>query len=132
MSAHAIIAARLAATPGITALVFTRIYPSVMPDNPAYPAITFHQIGGSGEKGAVVNPGLMRAIVQVTAWSKSPRQVRDLADQIRKALDRMRAVTVGGFYVNDCFYEGDTDLYDPPTKTYWVPISFRLHFKDTP
>ncbi len=130
MSAAAVIYARLSATTAVTALVSTRIYPDVLPDSPVYPAITYHQISGSSERGAIVDPVMLMSMMQITCWAKSRNQARAIADQVRKAMDRLRLVTLGNTVLNDCFFENDVDLYDPPTKTYYVALDFRMHIKD--
>lgn len=130
MSAHAAVYARLSATAAVTALVAGRVFPDVLPDNPVYPAVTFEQTAGSSERGAQTDPLLLMARMQITAWAKSRVQARALADQLRRTLDRMRLATVGGAFVNDCFFEGEVDLYDPAVKVYYTALDFRLHFKD--
>jgi len=131
MNGHKVIHDRLNQFTGLTDLVGTRIYPLVMPDKPQYPAVTFHVIASSSEKGSTSDPAMMKCIVQVTAWDKTLLGARTVADQIRKALDRYRNVTLNGVKVDDCIFEGDQDLYDPEPKIFYVPVTFRLHFRES-
>lgn len=130
MNGHKAIQGRLAAFAGLTALVSTRIYPDVMPDTPTYPAVTYQLTSSKTEKGALTDPPLCQATFQITAWAKSRVDARKIADQIRAALDRLRAVTVSGVTVNDCFFEGDVDLIDFETRTYYVPADYRIFFRE--
>ena len=131
MNGHLAINARLNGFAGLSSLVSTRIYPDVMPDLPVYPAVTYHQISSSSAKGALSDPPLVRSVFQVTAWAKSRIDARQVADQIRKSLDRYRQVTIASVKVDDCFYEDDSDLYDPDTKIYFVPVTFRFHYRES-
>jgi hypothetical protein len=130
VSAQAAILALLQAADGLTALVDTRIYPDVMDDPPVYPSVTFQKVGGRGERGAVSNPGLMRASVQVSSWATSRADVTRIAAEVRKALDRKRKVVVAGVPVDDCFYESDLDLEDPKTKVFFNHMSFKIHYRE--
>jgi hypothetical protein len=130
MNAHKAINARLSAFAGLTALVATRIYFDVLPDSPVYPAVTIHMLSSSTEKGALSDPPLSRAVFQVTAWGKSRAESRKVADQIRTALDRMRAVTIAGVVVNDCFFDGDVDMYDSTTLTFYAASDYRIFYRE--
>ncbi|QJE03046.1 DUF3168 domain-containing protein [Massilia forsythiae] len=135
MSAHAAVLALLQAAPGLTALVGDRIYPEVLDDPPVFPAVTFQQMGGAGARGAVKNPGLMRASFQVSTWAESRAEAVLIVAQVRKALDRKRKITVAGVPIDDCFYESDIDLDDPdagqPGVGVWFNhMSFTIHYRE--
>lgn len=135
MSAPFAILALLRAADGLVALVGDRIYPDVMSDPPVYPSVTFQKVGGAGARGAVKNPGLMRAAVQVSTWAESRLEATRIAAQVRRALDRKRKVTAGGVPVDDCFYEDDIDLSDPdagqPGVGVWFNhMTFTIHYRE--
>lgn len=130
MSGQQIIAARLGAFAGLTALVGDRVYPDILADPPTYPSVTFQKVGGGSAKGATSDPPLKHGTFQVTAWAKSRVDALAISTQIRLALDRMRQVTVGGVAVDDCFYQGDVDLFDFETRVYYTHNTFLMHYRD--
>jgi hypothetical protein len=115
---------------GLTQLVGTRIDSDVMPDSPTYPSVTFQRLSGSSERGAISDPPLKTAVFQVSAWAKTRKDARAVSAQIRLALDRQRQVTVNGVLVNDCFYQGDIDLFDFDTRTYFTHTTFKIFYRE--
>lgn len=130
MNGHLAIHARLTGAAGLAALVKDRIYPDVMPDSPAYPAVTYQQLGGDSARGALADPPLKKALFQVSVWAKSRLEAVTIAAQVRLALDRARKVQAGGVQVDDCFYEGAVDNFDAETRTYVTYTTFRLHYRE--
>ncbi|MES2126652.1 MAG: DUF3168 domain-containing protein [Pseudomonadota bacterium] len=130
MNGHLVVGGLLSAASGLTDLVADRIYPDVMPDSPTYPAVTYQKIGGSSDRGAVSNPGLVMATFQVSSWAKSRPAAAKIARKIRSAIDRKRKITVSEVAVDDCFYESDVDHYDPATKIFFNHSTFRIHYRD--
>lgn len=130
MNGHIAILALLTRSTTLAALVADRIYPDVMPDNPAYPAITYQKLSGSSARGAVNDPPLMTATFQVSAWAKSRLGAATIAHAINDALDRARKLTVGGVAIDDCFYEDDVDLFDNDTRTYFNHATFKIYYRD--
>jgi len=130
VSAHEAILGLLRAAPGLVALVGDRIYPDEMDDPPVYPSITFQKVGGRRERGAVKNPGLQRASMQVSTWAESRSEVVAIAKQVQKALDRPGKTSVAGIQVDDCFYVSDLDLRDPDTGICFNHMSFNIHYRE--
>lgn len=133
MSAHAAILGLLMAAPDLVALVGNRIFPDQMDDPPVYPSVTFQKVGGGAARGAVANPGLMRASFQVSTWAESRIEAGQIATLVRKALDRQRQIIVDGVRIDDCFYESDLDLVDdedPDNIVYYNHMDFRIHYRE--
>lgn len=120
----------LTQAPGLKALVAARIYPDVMPDSPVLPAVTYQRLSGSSERGSTSDPPLKSATYQVSAWAKSRADALAIAAQVRVALDRKRKLTVAGVQVDDCFYQGDVDLFDFETRTYFTHLTFKIYYRD--
>ncbi|OFJ49599.1 hypothetical protein BA896_012710 [Janthinobacterium lividum] len=129
MSGHGAIKAMLGA-PGVVALVGQRVYFDVMADNSLLPALTIQKLGGDSARGAQKNPGLDSAQFQVSTWAKSRVETVIISSQVRKAIDRVRELVIDGTLVNDCFYEGDVDLYDSETKIFFNQMTFNIHYRD--
>lgn len=115
---------------GLRALVSGRITPDVMPDSPVLPAVTYQRLSGSSERGSTSDPPLKSATYQVSAWAKSRADALAVAAQIRVALDRKRKLAVVGVQVDDCFYQGDVDLFDFETRTYFTHLTFKIFYRD--
>ena len=130
MSAHAVVLALLQAAGGLTTLVDDRIFPDQMDDPPVYPSVTFQKMGGAGARGAVKNPGLQRASMQVSTWAESRDEVVRIAAEVRRALDRKRKIIVAGVRVDDCFYVSDIDLVDPDTGVCFNHMDFQIHYRE--
>jgi hypothetical protein len=130
MSAHAVILSLLQASGDLVALVGQRIYPDQLDDPPVYPGITFQKVGGRGARGAVSNPGLMRASFQVSTWAESRDEAVRIAALVKAALDRKRKITVAGVQVKDCFYESDIDLQDPDSDICFNHMDITIHYRE--
>ena len=131
MNGHTAIKALLTRSTALAALVGTRIYPDIMPDNPVYPAVTYQKLSGSSERGAVADPALMLAVFQVSSWAGSRLESARVASAVRAALDRIRKTTLAGVVIDDVFYAGDVDLFDNDTRTYFNHCSFKIYFRDS-
>jgi hypothetical protein len=131
VSAHEAVLALLQASPDLMALVHGRIFPDEMDDPPVYPSVTFQKMGGAGARGAVSNPGLMRAVFQVSSWAESRLEAARIAALVRRALDRKRKITMAGVPIDDCFYDSDIDLKDPDSDVCFNHMSFTIHYRET-
>lgn len=71
----------------INGLVSTRIYPNLIPQGKAMPAITYQQI--SGVRDAVMDgpTGLVAARFQINCWAKKYNDAKELTEAVRKELD---------------------------------------------
>jgi hypothetical protein len=131
VSAHEAVLALLQASPDLMALVDGRIFPDEMDDPPVYPSVTFQKMGGAGARGAVSNPGLLRATFQVSSWAESRLEAARIAALVRRALDRKRKITMAGVPIDDCFYDSDIDLKDPDSDVCFNHMSFTIHYRET-
>lgn len=130
MNGHKALWYRLANTAGVSAIVGARIYPDIIPAPAVFPALVYRATHSSVRKGSTTNPGLAMTLFQVSSFDKTRLGSRLLAVQVKAALDRMRATTVNGVVVDDCFFEGDLDLFDTVSETYFVAADFRLYWRE--
>ena len=108
------IVTRAASIAGLTNLIGSspmRLHPQMMPQDPAYPSVTYTCISAPREIAMGADPGIVEARYQFSAWGLTYKDVRDLAEQLRLAFERWRG-TVGGVTVLDSFVDGVNDL--PP------------------
>jgi hypothetical protein len=112
---------------GLAALVGTRIYPLIMPQNPTLPAVTYQKISGVVDY-VMDGTSIKRPRIQVDAWAKSYASARAVAEQVKAAFDRYTGTMggVGGVQVIGTWIENETDLFEPDTGLYRVSLDFRF------
>jgi hypothetical protein len=112
---------------GLKALVSTRIYPIIMPQNPTLPAVTYQKISGVVDY-VMDGTSIKRPRIQVDAWAKSYGAVRGVAEQVKAALDRYTGTMggTGGVEIIGTWIENETDLFEPDTGLYRVSLDFRF------
>jgi hypothetical protein len=79
--------ARLLASPGVTGLVDTRIYPKRLPQGAPLPAIVYERISRMAENFHGGPPSLIHPRVQVTSFAGTYDGAKALARATRLALD---------------------------------------------
>lgn len=110
---HEALRTRLTTVSAVTALVSTRVYPNVLPQNPTLPAVVYQRIDERRETAMGSDPGVVRARVQVSAWAATFTAARGIGEEVRKALQRYRGTPAGsGTEVLDVFIEDIRDM-DP-------------------
>jgi hypothetical protein len=115
---------KLLATSALTALVSTRIYYAVKPQTPTYPCISFFKVSNFRHHDIdVASPRF-----QFDVWSLSYIQAVQVANEIRLALQRERAVmstieVIQGVYLNEI------DLYEPDTKLHHIALDMKILYR---
>lgn len=114
----------------LVAVMGTRLTLNELPQNPTYPAVTYSL---SDQQAAITHDqavGPEEATIQVSAWSKSYKQARELADLIVDALLGYSG-TVGSIQVQGIFLINIVPMYDPDEtlKVWQVACLFSCHFK---
>lgn len=127
---EAAIYSRLTAYAGLTALVSTRISPLMLPEKTAFPAVSFFLVSRSKFPGMGSDGALTRARIQVDCWGASYKSAKDVATQVRGALNRYRG-TSGGVTVQEIMIESEgPDLFEDETGIYHVPMDFMMFFEE--
>jgi len=97
--------AHLTTDAGVVALVGSRVYPLVVPQDATLPAIAYQQISGPRDHTHSGPSGLVRARMQLTFVGSSYSEAKAVADAARAALDgfagQMGSVTVGGAFLDN-------------------------------
>lgn len=97
----------------ITALVGTRIYPSVLPQNADLPAIVYDVMGGSPDDVLTGSSGSYRAVMDVECISENHITSNDIAEQIRLVTQGYFGA-MGDEQCNACRLMGRFEQYTPP------------------
>ena len=107
--------------PGMAALVVTRIYPMLMPQNPTLPAIVYQKISGPRSYSHSGDQNLTFTRYQFSCWAHTYAGAKALAAQLRDCLSgRKYGVIRASFCVNEL------DDYDPISKDFRIIVDF--HF----
>ncbi len=117
---------RLSGYSALTALVSTRIYPILLPQDCDLPAVAYQKISEISEHAMGIDSTVLQKRFQVSAFAEKYSMAKDVAAQIRAALSRYRA-TVGGVIIQDILFEGEIVLHEPDTDIYHIPLDFIVY-----
>lgn len=101
---------------GVTALVSSRIYPVVMPEGTALPAVVYQRISTNPVASLDGDSGLDLVRMQISSWGKSYSSAKVLAAAVRTSLVGANALKLRT--------ESEQDDYDPETRLHRVISDF--------
>src|SRR5690606_13952620 len=120
---------RLLASPEVSALVGTRIFPvGGRPDEgpeAELPAITYQRVRNRRLTSHQGSSGASLPLVQLSCWAETWSEARAVASAVRRALDG-RINYSSDPPIHGVTIEGDLDEYDADAKVYHVPLSVRV------
>ena len=107
---------------GLAALVGTRIFPMILPQNSDYPAVTYNTISAPRDYTHDGASGLVAARYQITAWAASYTTAKLVIEQVRLSVSGLAAqdgdASVQVFHVMD-----ETDLeYHEETRIFGIAL----------
>jgi len=115
---EAAVRAHLIADSAVAALAGTRIYPNVLPQGVAYPAIRYQRIDTPRVYTKGGYTGLSRPRLQIDCYAPTKKAAADLAAAVRTAMERYpRAV---------CENESDGYEPEPAPPVYVRTLEFRI------
>ena len=112
----------------ITDLVGNRIYPIVLPQGPAYPALTYIKISGP----VLHDVDIAYPRFQLSSWGEEYSDVKQLAAAVKEVLQRFKGVmgSAPGIKVSQVVFENELDLYDPETGVYHIPADYTIIYRE--
>lgn len=116
---------RLTDFAGLTALVGSRIYPLVRRQGSALPALTYQKISAIREHLMVADANVVVARMQVDCWDASAMGVKNVAEQVRLALQDYSG-TEATVVIQRIFIENEIDDWNPSTEIYRVTYDFLI------
>ena len=103
----------------VAALVGTRVYPLVLPQKAALPAVSYLRVDGVQDSNLSGNSGLEAVRVQVDCWAQTYAQA--------KTLDGAVADAMAAGFGSECVWLSDRDQYEDGAKVFRVILEFSIH-----
>lgn len=126
MSAGAKIYTQLTTYTGMSALVSTRVYPLLMPQNVTLPAITYQRISGTGQHGS---SNIREARYQINIWGGTFAAVQAIATVVRAALEEWTSGGAGAM-IRMARIVNELDDYEDDSRTFRTIIDVILHLDE--
>lgn len=128
MTVEADIYTRLSGYTTLAALISTRVYPSLLPQNATYPAVSYRRV--SSERPPVMgdDTGIVRARFQFDAWAQSYSGMIAVKELVREALQRHRGTAT--VEILETFILMDTDLYEDDTRIHHGVIDVEINYRE--
>lgn len=119
----------------ITDQVDTRIGPDVGASDSTEPRITYRRILTNHLEGSIGSTGTSRATILVTAWTKSYKQTKQLAEFVRLALQGFEGTASDNANITITLTD-DSDVIQPPVSSenrplYGVEMDFGVWHTET-
>jgi len=106
----------------LSTLVSNRCYPIKLPEQVTFPALTYFQVSGVEGNTHDGFDDTVEARWQVSCWGKTYEDTRVLAEAVKLAL---RTFSGDGIeIVKKSSVENETDIYEPDTEIYHIPVDF--------
>lgn len=117
----------------VTVLAGSRVYPDILPQEPALPAVTYIRRGVERSKTFCGTESLARSSFQLDTWAKTYAEAEELAQAVRAALTDFVGTMGGspGVYVSDVALENDFDLSDLEPGLFRVSMDFLVSHAET-
>lgn len=117
---------RLNGFAGLTSLVSDRVRGGgVLKQEETLPAVGFTRVSAERSSAMGSDNGIVFARFQVDSWAKSYVKVRQVAEQVRQALQRFT-----GGVITDIFIVGEVDLYEKGTRIHHVATDFKVIYTE--
>ncbi|KKM90811.1 hypothetical protein LCGC14_1234830 [marine sediment metagenome] len=120
--------------PVVGALVGTRVYPMVLPQNVTPPAISYLQTGGERSVHTGGSSGLANARVQISCWATTYLGSKALADAARLSLEAFSGELGGGggrTIVQGAFVSDEREFYESTVRLYRTDLDFEIWHTET-
>jgi len=111
----------------VATLIGTRMYPNTLPQNPAFPAVTYQPVSAVRTSTLRHADNLPMVRVQIDAWSKNVGQAREVANAIR-ALFHYYNWGIAG--VQRVKADDQREDYEPDTLLHRVSTDYLVHYAE--
>ena len=132
VSAEEILYSLLTNESDVTDLTGLRIYPNLLPQGCAMPAITYQRISGHREHCLGGPSGRARPRFQIDCWAADYDGAKDLANKVRLCLDGFKGDINTESDVGGITLEADRDIWEDDINVYRISMDFIIpHFETT-
>jgi hypothetical protein len=126
---EAVVFGRLSTYAGLTALVSTRVYPAVAPQNATIPFLTYRRISAIRQSGMGEDIGIVAARFQLDAIASAYTTMRSVMTQARLAMQRWRDGSSSP-EVLDTYIQNEIDLYEDETDLHHGVLDVLVHHRE--
>lgn len=128
MTVEADIFSRLSGYTTLAALIGTRVYPSLLPQNATYPAVSYRRV--SSERPPVMgdDTGIVRARFQFDVWATSYSGMIAVKELVREAMQRYSGTAT--VTILETFILMDMDLYEDDTRIHHGVIDVEINYRE--
>ena len=110
----------------ITNIVGTRIYYATLPQGPTYPVLSFFRINKISEHDI----DKADAYLQFDSWATTYIGAIELANEVRKALQREKGI-FGGIAIIQGVYQNEDYQFESDTLLHHVASDFKIIYKES-
>ena len=128
MAIEATLYTRLTTHAGLSALVVLRVYPNHLPQDVAYPAISYRRVTTQRPSNFGADAGIVRARFQIDVWASSYDSASAVREQVRSALQRW--TNTSGTVVQDTLFLDDQELYEDDIDVHHFPLDFEIIYEE--
>ncbi len=124
---------RLRGDATLAAVVGDRIYPDILPQQPAFPALTYIRRSVDRHKTFCGTGEMARSSFQVDAWALTYEDAERVAQHVRTSLVDFKGIMAGspGVAVSDVRLENEFDLSDLEPGLFRVSMDFLISHDET-
>jgi len=125
----------LAAQSNIAALVGERIYPVVLPQSAAFPALTYSRTSGGHDYTLKGSSGMAMPTFELDCWGETYDAADELAEAIRLKLNGFNG-TMGDTEVKVCVLDDEVDAFEPNDDAsaegvYRITLRYRIQYTES-
>ena len=116
----------------IKKIVGNKIYPVILPQNIALPAIVYSSVLANYDSALQGDTGFVRQTIQIVSHAKTYKEARELSRLIKKRIQNLHG-NMGGVFIEAVFIKTDYELstntalkFD--TEEYMCSIEFEFYY----
>ena len=128
MRAETILYTLLGASPGLSALVGTRIYLDTRPEEDPLPAVVYELIHEKQDDARIGERETVTARLQVNCLGAVAEDAVNVREQVRLACHNRSGVIAGSTVIACLEESAGPDSYDHLVNIYAKPMDFILHY----
>jgi hypothetical protein len=111
----------------LTSMIAGRIYPSILPESPAYPALSYRVISSVPLYDLAGDVISVTTRIEFTTWGTAYADAKTVHQAIRNVIDRFRGTLPGGVNVAFTWRDGaSVDDFDHDRRAYNSSVDYKL------